>query len=55
LVFLYDAVLEKPLGQMAGLKRVQRRHRVPVVLMQDEVKAILPHMHGIPRLMAELL
>ena len=40
---------------MAGLKRVQRRHRVPVVLTRDEVKAILSHMHGIPQLMAELL
>jgi site-specific recombinase XerD len=25
LVFLYDAVLEKSLGQMSGLKRIQRR------------------------------
>ena len=31
-VFLYDSVLRQPLGEMAGLKRVQRRHRVPVVL-----------------------
>jgi hypothetical protein len=32
IVFLYDSVLSMPLGQMAGLKRVQRRQRVPVVL-----------------------
>jgi integrase-like protein len=32
LVFLYDAVLSQPLGAMAGLKRVQRRERVPVAL-----------------------
>ncbi|HTH95665.1 MAG TPA: site-specific integrase [Rhodocyclaceae bacterium] len=31
LVFLYESVLEKPLGRLAGLKRIQSRHRVPVV------------------------
>lgn len=40
---------------MAGLKRVQRRHRVPVVLSQEEVRQILAQMEGKPRLMAELL
>jgi Phage integrase, N-terminal SAM-like domain len=29
IVFLYDSVLSRPLGQMAGLKGVQRRQRVP--------------------------
>jgi len=52
LVFLYDWVLVKPLCQMEGLKRVQRRHRVPVVLIRDEVKAILGLMHGTCKLMA---
>ncbi len=55
LVFLYEAVLEKPLGRMAGLKRVQRHHRVPVVLTRDEVRAALAQMSGTPRLMAELI
>jgi integron integrase len=55
LVFLYDAVLEKPLGQMAGLRRIQRRHRVPVVLAREEVRAVLSNMVGTPRLMAELM
>lgn len=55
LVFLYDSVLQMPLGALAGLKRVQRRERVPVVLTREEVKAILAHMAGIPRLMAELM
>jgi len=41
LVFLYDSVLQMPLGTLAGLKRVQRRERVPVVLTREEVKAIL--------------
>jgi len=55
LVFLYDSVLRQPLGEMAGLKRVQRRHRVPVVLAREEVKAILEQMTGVVRLMAELM
>jgi site-specific recombinase XerD len=55
LVFLYDSVPQKPLGELAGLKRVQRRHRVPVVLTREEVKAVLGQMTGVPRLMAELM
>ena len=48
-------MLRQPLGEMAGLKRVQRRHRVPVVLAREEVKAILEQMTGVVRLMAELM
>lgn len=55
LVFLYDAVIEKPLGRMTTLNRVQRRDRVPVVLSQEEVKAVLSHLKDSTRLMAELL
>jgi len=55
IVFLYTDVLEKPLGHMAGLKRVQRQHRVPVVLTADEVKAIFMEMSGTCQLMAQLL
>lgn len=55
LVFLYDSELHQPLGEMAGLKRMERRHRVPVVLSREEVKAILEQMTGVVRLMAELI
>jgi integrase len=55
LAFLYDSVLRQPLGEMAGLKRVQRLHRVPVVLAREEVKAILDQMTGVVRLMTELI
>lgn len=54
-VFLYDGVLAKPLGEMTGLKRVQHRHRVPVVLTREETKATLGLMEGTTRLMAELI
>lgn len=53
---LYDSVLQKPLGKLAGLKPVHRCHRgVPVVLTREEVKAVLGQMTGVPRLMAELM
>lgn len=55
IVFLYDGVLEQPLGEILGLQRVQRRHRVPVVLTVQEVRASLSKMSGTTRLMAELL
>ncbi|HYN53634.1 MAG TPA: phage integrase N-terminal SAM-like domain-containing protein [Methylotenera sp.] len=55
IVFLYSDVLEKPLGHMAGLKRVQRQHRLPVVLSVEEVKATLELMSGTCQLMAQLL
>jgi site-specific recombinase XerD len=55
LVFLYQEVLEKPLGHMNGLNRVQQRHRVPVVLSVAEVKACLDGMGGTCQLMAQLI
>lgn len=55
IVFLYESVLSKPLGQMARLRRIQHRHRVPVVLTRDEVKRVLAMMQGTCRLMAELM
>ena len=46
IIFLYDAVLEQSLGEISGLQRVQRRHRVPVVLTVQEVQAALSQMRG---------
>lgn len=54
-MFLYQEVLKKDVGHLAGLKRVQRRHRVPVVLTRDEVKRVLDAMYGTPKLMAQLM
>jgi hypothetical protein len=55
LVFLYDHVLERPLGQITGLRRVQHRQRVPVVLTVGEVQAVLSRMQGTTKLMAQVL
>ena len=40
---------------MSGLKRVQRVHRIPVVLSIDEVRSALTCMHGTTLLMAQLI
>jgi integron integrase len=55
IVFLYEHVLERPLGAIPGLKRIQRHHRVPVVPTPQEVQAILEQISGTPKLMAQLL
>jgi len=55
LVFLYDAVLGRPLGLCAGLVRAKRSTRLPVVLTRDEVRAVLANMGGTPALVAGLL
>jgi integron integrase len=55
LVFLYDAVLGRPLGLCTGLIRAKGTKRVPVVLTRAEVRAILGDMGGVPALVAALL
>ena len=55
LLFLYRDVLEVEIGHLSGLKRIQRRDRLPVVLSVDQVAAILAQMEGITALMAHLL
>jgi integron integrase len=54
-MFLYQEVLRKEVGRLAGLKRIQRRYRVPVVLSRDEVRQVLSEMHGTPKLMAQVM
>lgn len=55
IVFLYKEVLEKPLGHMKGLNRVQQRHRVSVVLNVSEVKACFDGMSETCQLNAQLI
>ena len=44
LVFLYKAVLERPLGDIGGVVRARRPQRLPVHVR--EVKALLRHLEG---------
>ena len=54
-LLLYRDVLEIDVGHLDGLRRVQRPARLPVVLAVEEVREVLSHMRGTPKLMAELL
>ncbi len=55
LLFLYDAVLGRPLGHMEGLVRVKKAARLPTVLTRDEVAALLSELRGVHALIAKLL
>jgi len=55
LLFLYREVLEKELPWMEGMARAKRPARVPVVLTQTEVRALLGHLDGTRWLATSLL
>ena len=55
LQFLYREVLGGEIGELSGLRRIQRLKRMPVVLSQDEVRKTLNAMSGMSRLVAALL
>jgi integron integrase len=54
LLFLYDAVLHRPLREVA-LVRARRPRRLPVVLTPSEVERLLDRLSGTPLLVASLL
>jgi integron integrase len=55
LLFLYGAVLERPLDKLEGVVRAKRPKRLPVVLTPEEVTKVLSHMQGVPLMVALLL
>jgi integron integrase len=55
LVFMYKAVLDKPLGDVPGVVRAKKPRRLPVVLSCEEVAAVLRNLEGIHWLAACLL
>jgi site-specific recombinase XerD len=55
LLFLYHGVLNKKIGLVDGVVRAKRSQRVPIVLTKEEVRNVINHMSGVPRLMALLL
>jgi len=52
LVFLYRAVLNRPLEEIHGVVRAKRQQRLPVVLTTDEVAGILRELTGVCWLVA---
>ncbi len=55
LVFLYKAVLNRPLADLNDAVRAKKSQKLPVVLTQDEVRRLLKHLDGIHWLAACLL
>ena len=54
LLFLYREVLQQTLPWLDDLVRARRPQHVPVVMTREEVRAVLQHLDGIPRLLALL-
>jgi Phage integrase, N-terminal SAM-like domain/Phage integrase family len=52
LLFLYEAVLGRPLGELGDIVRARRPARLPVVLTRAEVSAVLGGLSGSTALMA---
>ena len=55
LLFLYRHVLEIPFPKLETLIRAKRPRRLPVVLTREEVRSVLDHLHGAPKIVATLL
>jgi integron integrase len=55
LTFLYDHVVGVPLGRVDAIARARQGQRVPVVLSQHEVRAILARLRDPVRLCAQLM
>ena len=55
IVFLYNKIFERPLGDIGAYERPKRPKRLPVVLTVKEKDRVLAKMSGIHALMAGLL
>jgi integron integrase len=55
IVFLYRRVLKAQPPWLEDLARPKRAQRIPVVLTRDEVRRVVDHLRGTPRIMALLL
>ncbi|MHB8766065.1 MAG: integron integrase [Deferrisomatales bacterium] len=54
-LFLFQHVFGKPVGQLENVVRAKRPERLPVVLTRDEVAAVLAGLEGTLGLMAKVL
>lgn len=55
IVFLYEQVLDRKLGDFGTFVRAHGPRRLPVVLSRSEVQALLGNMNGVPYLLAALM
>src|SRR5262245_42060588 len=54
ILFLYQAVLQLPLGWLDDVERAKKPKRIPVVFTRNEVKQILIQLEGTKWIMASL-
>jgi site-specific recombinase XerD len=55
ILFFYRYALEKEVGDIKDTVRAQRKLRLPTVLSQPEVTQLLDKIHGVPKLMAQIV
>lgn len=55
ILFLYREVYKREMSEASTLRRPKQRRVLPVVLSQEEVRAVLGQMNGVHRIMAGLL
>lgn len=55
IIFLYNHVLQKNLGDFGPIVRAHRSKRLPVVFSSGEIQKILAAMEGVPKLIVSLL
>lgn len=55
MLFLYRHVLGVPVAYVAGVVRARDRRRLPVVLSEGEIRAVLSHLRDVSRLCVTLL
>jgi len=55
LAFLYNRVLEQPLGELGSFNRARTPTKLPVVLTRSEIGQLLGNLQGISLLLASLL
>jgi hypothetical protein len=54
LLFLCAPVPGRPVEPLGRIVRAKRPKRLPVVLTEDDVRRVLVHLEGVPRLVARL-
>ncbi|MEX2344164.1 MAG: phage integrase N-terminal SAM-like domain-containing protein [Balneolaceae bacterium] len=55
IVFLYEHILKKPLHNLHQLRRAKKPKKLPVVLSENEARAILKQVNGIHHLVLSLI
>jgi integron integrase len=55
ILFLYDEVLGCKVAWLGEIIHAKRPHRIPAVLTQEEIRALIVQMHGVPQLVIRML